>query len=390
MALFFLALLTPVLANVVIEMENKVNRRYTPEKIQSAVSFTSARYGAPSMRTLQFFDKSGDYTTVDLFNFNDLYYFGQVAIGSPSRSFSMLFDTGSPVTWVPSSKCKTDGCAPHTSYESTSGVVSQDKVDSHYGEGSISGVLAKDNATIGADYNGVGGFKFDMTFVAATSLDNYFSDVLFGGVFGLSQSALLPLVLSDPKKLTKTSLMQAFEQGAIKKQIVSFLLTNHKNDGSYGSTVAIGGYNTSYTDKEISWMPLVANDYWKVKSGEFKAGDTLLSKSSNVIFDTATTINLVPSKVYKAIHEKLGGTYNGTFYHVPCTGSTDLTIELGTKLVTIYYDTYVKPMGDGTCATLFQTDYLIEDTFIFGDSFLREFYSIFDLDAKRVGLAVPK
>jgi hypothetical protein len=88
----------------------------------------------------------------ELDNMFDAMYFGKVEVGTPPRSFKVLFDTGSSNFWLPSVRCEDKACVAHERYDSS--LSSTYKANGstfaiQYGTGALTGIISSDNINIG-------------------------------------------------------------------------------------------------------------------------------------------------------------------------------------------------------------------------------------------------
>lgn len=94
---------------------------------------------------------SEDGSSLPLTNYMDAQYYGTIEIGTPPQEFTVIFDTGSSNTWVPSKKCHSLACYLHNRYDSSeSETFEKDSREFaiRYGSGAVEGYISKVKITI--------------------------------------------------------------------------------------------------------------------------------------------------------------------------------------------------------------------------------------------------
>jgi len=245
--------------------------------------------------------RSSATSSVPITNYADAQYYGQISIGTPPQTFTVVFDTGSSNLWVPSASCSwTDiACWFHSRYDSsksTTYVANGTSFSIEYGSGSLDGFLSQDTVTIG-------GMKVrNQVFAEAVDEPGLtFLVAQFDGIMGLafqsiSEDGVVPVWYN------------LVSQGLVTQNVFSFWL-NRKEGASPGGELILGGTDPSHYKGSIFYVPLANETYW-----EFKLQDVVIGGKStgfcsggcHAIADTGTSLIAGPSDSVQELNNLLG------------------------------------------------------------------------------------
>ncbi|XP_002041705.2 lysosomal aspartic protease [Drosophila sechellia] len=326
---------------------------------------------------------SDDYTSEELGNSMNMYYYGLIGIGTPEQYFKVVFDTGSANLWVPSSQClATDvACQQHNQYNSSASstfVSSGQNFSIQYGTGSVSGYLAMDTVTI----NGLA--IANQTFGEAVSQPGAsFTDVAFDGILGMGYQQIAEDNVVPP-------FYNLYEEGLIDEPVFGFYLARN-GSAVEGGQLTLGGTDQNLIAGEITYTPVTQQGYWQFSVNNITWNGTVISSGCQAIADTGTSLIAAPSAAYIQLNNLIGGVLIQGEYYVPCSTVSSLpvlTINIGGTNFYLPPSVYIQTYTEGNYTTCMSTFTDIGTGFwILGDVFLGQYYSEFDFGQNRVGFA---
>eukprot|EP00297_Palpitomonas_bilix_P026322 CAMPEP_0113895412 /NCGR_PEP_ID=MMETSP0780_2-20120614/17349_1 /TAXON_ID=652834 /ORGANISM="Palpitomonas bilix" /LENGTH=286 /DNA_ID=CAMNT_0000886241 /DNA_START=8 /DNA_END=864 /DNA_ORIENTATION=+ /assembly_acc=CAM_ASM_000599 len=238
------------------------------------------------------YSATGDISLVDV---QDAQYYGEIAIGSNSQSFKVIFDTGSSNLWVPSKKCSKLACLTKDKYDSSkssSYAANGTDFSITYGSGSCSGFLSSDSVNFG-------GYEVkDQTFAEITDLEGTsFLAAKFDGILGLA----FPTISVDGITPVFQNLVA---QQSVSPVFAFYLASDPK--AKVGGELHIGGTDSTYYTGDINYVKLEADTYWAINIDSFNVGDTTLDSGMKGIVDSGTSLLAGPTSVMTQLNEKIG------------------------------------------------------------------------------------
>jgi len=325
-------------------------------------------------------------------NFQDLQYYGEIAIGTPEQKFKILFDTGSSNLWVPSVRCKSSTCRLHERYNATAS--STYKADGtplsiQYGSGAMSGYLSKDDVTV------AGLVVKEQTFGEALDLGHSgFDDTKFDGIFGMGFESISQDNVTTP-------FANMIKQKLVPEPVFSFYL-NRDQEKSPGGELILGGIDYTYINGELIYTHLVDEGYWQFQMeeiAEMTTNGSLVTVACeggcDAIADTGTSLIAGPQSDVEELNTKLGFEYygGGLFALPSCDKSRlpDLVFVIVGKRFKLTPDQYVFEVTQQGTKLCFSAMMAFElPLWILGDTFIGPYYTVFDYGRERIGFGQTK
>lgn len=313
-------------------------------------------------------------------------------------------------TWVPSGECPSSEC-PYKRFDEEKSSTYQPLNISfaiNYAQGSVHGSYVKERMSLlGPD--------------AITSpeqtigLSRSANDIISGGmkmtsngILGLAFPALA--ANSDTLEAYKPFLFELAAKKIISQPIFSISLNEKEG---WQSELTIGGMNRDKFTGEIHYLPVVKNvnpktaelDYtfWSVELKGIEIDQqnnktSSLKVNQKVTLDTGTTYSylskaLVDQIVQDVTQQKPSVDLSTQLYTVDCKlRSSNHTIQFEfdhLKISILLRDFILKPSNEEStqCALSLSYNYDENETFVLGDNFLRSAFFLFDMEAKKVGVA---
>ncbi|KAH8350591.1 hypothetical protein KR067_010157 [Drosophila pandora] len=340
-----------------------------------------SKFGFTPLRTVNAVEETSDGSggaviAEALVNSYDTNIYGVINIDG--QEFTVQFDTGSSDCWVPSRHCtfckKTCGNSVFQESKSKHFRRMSRPFSITYGSGSVKGMVHSDVLTIGdlkIENQGLG-------FVNSSTTCS-----VFDGICGMAFPAL--------SRTKSTPIVQnMIAQNLLKQPVFSFYM---KSGSSDGGSLILGGTNSSLHYGPLTYTNVTEDKYWTFHMDFIGIHDSDTKRCPSgckAILDSGTSLIAGPAADIVHLNEAIGAQYDSTYdlWTVNCSEIEKLpNAEIGIedKVFYIKPQTYVIVYED-ICLSGFM-DMRGLTYWILGDVFMRDNYSVFDVENKRIGIA---
>ena len=311
---------------------------------------------------------------------SDLTYFVKAQIGAEKQDMWMLLDTGGSYTWVFGSDCTSKACEQHNTFEGDDDdEISNTKWRVGYGTGTVNGTLAADVISVAETAIAV-----NMTFGLATGASEDFLSYQMDGILGLA-----------PSTSGKTFMDRVQEADLLESNVVGFSISRAA-DGAKDGEVTFGGVDESKFSGSISYTDTVTEGdhsrLWSIPLDDASVdGKACHLSGRTAIVDTGTSYIMAPQDDARTLHDNIPGASpkDDNSYIVPCDSQANVQLVFSGNSYSISPQDYIgRPESGNLCASTIVGQETFGDTdWLVGDAFLKNVYTVFDYDERKIGFA---
>jgi len=314
-------------------------------------------------------------------NSQDEAYFAQMSLGSPAQNFTVQLDTGSSNLWVFGKECESADCKDRKKFDgSKSSTFTKigTSLTIPYHAGTISGYIGQDQAQFGE-----------------TTVKNQQFGIMKAENWGLACDGILGLGMQSLAVDNITPwFVNAYEQKVVDSSIFSLYLTAKMNQK--GSKIFLGGINSDYYTGDIRYHDIIEDGHYMLSFDGVKVnGEPLpMERTLKALIDSGTPGLAMPKWLNDSILQQTGPIswdckgieslpdlifmIDGIDYPVPSSDYVVVSSEPTTKLCQTQWST-------GQFSPDMQK--FLENYIILGDTFMKTYYTAFDMKNKRIGFA---
>mmetsp|Transcript_52714 Transcript_52714/g.115573 ORF Transcript_52714/g.115573 Transcript_52714/m.115573 type:complete len:380 (-) Transcript_52714:154-1293(-) len=321
-------------------------------------------------------------------------YSGEVEVGTPPQKFNVLFDTGSGALLLPSLKCDDPACEGHRRYNASMSNTSmqigwvdepttplkagddRDVKSIQFAAGSASGELVRDRVCF-RDLCTMGDF-YTMT----EESDEPFKWVEWDGVLGLG----LPEV-SDGKEFNIFNMFVGSH--TMQKNVFSVFLGKRMTDEA---EITFGDYRPERFEGKLLWTPVTTPGYWQFKVDDVTIGGKAMgfcnaTTGCQGVVDTGSSLLMMPDSILTQVHGVLKIDDNCT----KMSSYPTLGFKIGGRNFELTAEDYLDKDATGCWEGMMASpDTGRGPLIILGMTFLRSYYTVFDMAEKQLGFATAR
>ena len=321
----------------------------------------------------------GSTTPVVIKDYQNAQYYGEISVGTPAQTMTVIYDTGSSNLWVPNTKKFLSSHSVYKHDKSSTYVSNGTEFAIEYGSGPVSGYYSRDTMTIG---------EFEATDYLFAEVDDTSGLGLgwtlgkFDGICGMAWG----MISVDG---VPTPLEALVATGDLEEQVFAFFLGDEA-DGE----LLIGGVDEAHYTGDFAYVPLSQLSYWEVALDSLLVGGKATGSTAKAIVDSGTSLLAGPSEDVEVIAAAIPSAKKNVAgeYIVDCDESAapDLTFTLGGVGYTLSFSEYIIENG-GQCLLAVQGIDIPAPNgplWILGDVFMRKYYVKFDIAGEQIGIAL--